>query len=503
MIPRRGSERPLLSVIDIRSAHPFLERRGDVFGLFFTLCVLSNLVFLHPGRFIAIYKLIQLTHKPPPLPARSSRARHYRAQYLLRLPSYPSHPPHPTSPKLPATMAPLAAPDQNNISPLVRQSPPVDVSAPYSPTTLRGKTILLTGGASGLGAAFARCWASHGANLIIGDVNDQAGTSLVADLRASSRSEHHHFVQCDVASWPSQASLFQQAVTLSPTGELDAVVSAAGISDKNGAITGAGFENPSGLDSPNPPAPDVQTIEVNLLGTMYTAHLALFWLQQNSAAPPASDVRDARDRHLLLIGSYAGLSFLPGVPQYVTSKHGVTGLFRALRTLSYRRDIRVNMLCPYFVDTPILPSRAVANLAGLGMGRLEDAVDAATRFVSCAGAGASNNPRIAGRALVVGPRARLLRSVFPDEELRREGEGVGEPNEGGRDVIADEDTLAGRGQGVWEVYGHDFETVDLFVRRYVRLLNTIAAIKGWIGFWRELWHALFVRKEPTPARLRA
>lgn len=393
-------------------------------------------------------------------------------------------------------MAPLASASQNRMVESIHQSPPVDCTLPYSTTTLRGKTILLTGGASGLGAAFARKWAAAGANLIIGDIADADGEALVAELRSSTSSNsQHHFIHVDVISWPSQAALFQEAVRLSPTGELDAVVASAGISDKFGTITGKGFENPVDLDKPNPPAPNLKCIEVNLIGVMYTAHLALFWLQQNAATTTnttTKDTRDSRDRHLLLIGSGAGLFALPGVPEYVTSKHGVTGLFRSLRMLSYRQGIRVNMLCPYFVDTPILPNRAVAMLAGLGLATLEDTVDGATRLMASTTA---EQQRIAGRALFIGPRASLLQKVLPERELTAEEEAEVVDVTG--EVLVDEDVAAGKGQGVWDVYAHDYETADYFIRRYVRVLNTIAAVKGWIGFWKEFVNALFFRKDKS------
>lgn len=399
-------------------------------------------------------------------------------------------------------MAPLASASQNRMVESIHQSPPVDCTLPYTTTTLRGKTILLTGGASGLGAAFARKWAAAGANLIIGDIADADGEALVAELRSSTDNSQHHFVHVDVTLWPSQAALFQEAVRLSPTGELDAVVASAGISDKFGTITGKGFENPVDLDKPNPPAPNLKCIEVNLIGVMYTAHLALFWLQQNAttntttAVKEAEDTRDSRDRHLLLIGSGAGLFALPGVPEYVTSKHGVTGLFRSLRMLSYRQGIRVNMLCPYFVDTPILPNRAVAMLAGLGLATLEDTVDGATRLMAATTAAQQKQPqRIAGRALFIGPRASLLQKVLPERELTENEEAEVQDVTG--EVLVDEDVAAGKGQGVWDVYAHDYETADYFIRRYVRVLNTIAAIKGWIGFWKEFVNALFFRKDKS------
>lgn len=440
-------------------------------------------------------------------------------------------------------MAPLAPPDQNRLVETIHQSPPVDLTRPYDPSTLRGKTILVTGGSSGLGAAFARHWAAHGANLIIGDINDTAGEALVAELRTStaaaaaagggSSHHNHHFVHVDVTDWPSQAALFQEAVRLSPSGHLDAVVASAGISDSHGAATGLGFENPAGLDRPGPSPPDLRCIGVNLIGVMYTAHLALFWLQQD-ARPGAGgggrgggDGRKAsqrkqqeqeeekrrvkRDRHFLMVGSYAGLTAIPGVPEYVASKHGVTGLFRSLRTLSYRQGVRVNLLCPYFVDTPIIGNQAMALLAGLGLARLEDVVDAATRLMADDGGGpaegGSQQPhggRIAGRALCVGPRLSLLRArggrdVLPAREIPGgEGEGGGVVDITARDgdVLVDDAVRLGQGQAAWECYAHDYDTVDFFVRRYVRVLNTVAAVKGWAGWARDLWHALFVRKGP-------
>ncbi len=50
----------------------------------------------------------------------------------------------------------------------IRQSPPVDTSEPYDPALVAGKTILITGGASGFGEGLFRKWAENGANVIIG-----------------------------------------------------------------------------------------------------------------------------------------------------------------------------------------------------------------------------------------------------------------------------------------------------------------------------------------------
>jgi NAD(P)-dependent dehydrogenase (short-subunit alcohol dehydrogenase family) len=113
----------------------------------------------------------------------------------------------------------MAVPSRNDpwsVVDMVGLSPPVDCSKPYDTSTLAGKTILITGGASGFGAAFARHWARHGAHLIIGDVNDRVGEELVAELRSAPSATPNQVItyqHCDVTSWPDQVSLFQAAIS--------------------------------------------------------------------------------------------------------------------------------------------------------------------------------------------------------------------------------------------------------------------------------------------------
>ncbi|CAI4212778.1 unnamed protein product [Parascedosporium putredinis] len=290
---------------------------------------------------------------------------------------------------------------------------PVDLSSPYDRDAVAGKTILITGGASGLGAAFAKTWASHGAHVIIGDVDDAAGEALVADLRATTKSEHHHYQHCDVTDWQSQVALFKMAASVSPTKGIDVVVPNAGI----------------GHDG---------VFDVNLTGAAYTVHLALFWLQKNEPG---------RDRAILLIGSIAGLIPLVGSAQYTASKHAITGLFRCLRGTSYRKGIRVNMLCPYF---------------------LEDVVDAGTRLVA--------DDKIYGRGLVVGPRM------------------VVQDTDEGEIKLVQIPTGTETGKPIWDCYAHDYHAAQAFVYRYTLLLVGIAKIRGWFGWLTDVSWILFKRR---------
>nr|CDP23866.1 Putative dehydrogenase [Podospora anserina S mat+] len=338
----------------------------------------------------------------------------------------------------------------------VRQSSPVDTTAPYSTTSLSGKTILITGGASGFGAAFARHWASFGSHIFIGDVNDSLGHALVAELRTAYPTQTFHHHHCDVTSWTDQLSLFKFAVANSPTGGIEGVVAAAGVVDMDNSFDSP-RRNGSKTENNEPEEPRLKVLEVNLTGVAYTVHLAMFYLPRNGTG---------RDRHILLVSSIAGIAPLPGQTEYTASKHGVMGLFRALRGTSWTRGVRVNCVNPYFVDTPLLPASGIALLAGAPKAELGDVVDAGTRLMADEG--------IRGRALVVGPKMRVVEGE--DGVTRLVAEAPTNPEGEGERV-----------QAVWEVYAEDFERVESFVWRYVGMMNVMKSLAGWVGVVRDLW----------------
>ena len=191
--------------------------------------------------------------------------------------------------------------------PLSRQSPALVFPAVYDESRLQGKTILITGGASGFGEAFVRRWAAAGACVVFGDVDNAKAEALVGELRKKAGC-NVHFVHCDVTSWTAQVSLFKEAIKLSPHGGIDSVVVNAGIADSK-----IQFENPD-LDPDDPLPPKMDVINVTLIGAMYTTHLALFYLSRNPGSSPANAKSvpgyTKRDRHILLIGSVSLISCL-------------------------------------------------------------------------------------------------------------------------------------------------------------------------------------------------
>ncbi|KAF2449817.1 NAD(P)-binding protein [Karstenula rhodostoma CBS 690.94] len=347
------------------------------------------------------------------------------------------------------------ATSSKGLSAYIKQSPPLDFSIPYDDTWVKDRIIIVTGGASGFGAGFVRRWATNGATVIIGDVNVGKGDALARAIRKETgRESAAHFVHCDVTDWPSQVNLFKEAVRLSPHGGIDTVVANAGIQAVDR------LQEPGDLSAAEPQPPNLATMDVNVTGVLYTSHLAYYWLPKNPGSKPCNmesvPDKQTRDRSLVLVGSMASLAPIAAAPLYGTSKHAVLGLFRSLRCTSHMEGIRTNMVLPYFIDTAIVPPVAKLLLAGGAMGKVEDVVEAATRLVA--------DTRILGRGIVVGPKVTVKQDETGEFKLVAKG------TEGSTDTA------------LWEPYADDWEEVDAFDRRVVKLLNAVEQARGWIGW---------------------
>jgi NAD(P)-dependent dehydrogenase (short-subunit alcohol dehydrogenase family) len=360
-----------------------------------------------------------------------------------------------------------SAESKYSIGPKTLQSPPIDVHStiPIDASWVKDKTILITGGASGFGAGFFSRWAAYGANVIIGDVSTKKGEALVESVRTSTGNKNLHFLPLDVTDWKSQVEFFREAVKLSTHGGIDAVVANAGIT---GASEASAFQEPSlDLSGTNvPPPPSLKVYETNLTGVLYTTHLALYYLPLNpgSASHPPKSMEEPssvkRDRHILLIGSLASFVPIASLSLYGVAKHGVLGLFRCLRaTATISTGVRVNILCPGFIDTPLIDGAARAVLAGEALGTIQDVVEAATRFVA--------DPRVVGRSLAVGPRIRVKDDGTAEEMTVPAQEG-------------------GEEKAIWEIYAHDFDEVDVFTKHVIGMVNLASAARGWAGFIGDL-----------------
>jgi NAD(P)-dependent dehydrogenase (short-subunit alcohol dehydrogenase family) len=195
---------------------------------------------------------------------------------------------------------------------------------------LEGASVLVTGGASGIGEASARRLAVLGARPVICDLNEEKGKAVAADLKGE-------FVKTDVAD----ADMVQAAVdTALGLGPLRALVNAAGLGNANRTVNREGVPFP--LDQFE------FVIRVNLIGTFNCLRLAA------AAMSKQDPVDDEGQRGAVVnIASVAAFDGQIGQAAYSASKGGVVGL-----TLPVARDlaavgIRVNTIAPGLIDTPI------------------------------------------------------------------------------------------------------------------------------------------------------
>ena len=154
------------------------------------------------------------------------------------------------------------------------------------------------------------------------------------------------FVCTDVTSWESQVKAFKAAIAHSQSGEsIDIVVAGAGL--RGNAFKNSSEEPPSLEKDPKQPTTD--TIDVNLTGLFFTAKLAHYYFRIPSNSPQASPDSKA----LILMGSVAGYLEVPFVADYNATKWAVRGIFRSIREPLAQKGIRVNMIAPWVMDTPM------------------------------------------------------------------------------------------------------------------------------------------------------
>ncbi|KAA1467035.1 NAD(P)-binding protein [Dentipellis sp. KUC8613] len=213
----------------------------------------------------------------------------------------------------------------------------------------RGKVIVLTGGANGIGKEAAILFAKHGAKVVIGD-RDVKGAQAVVE-RISDERGVATSIGCDVLKWEDQVNLFDLAIA--QYGAVDIVIPCAGISEAGQVCDG----NVKLGEDGRPVKPSLLTLDINLTAVFYTVHLALYYFKRNRT-------KDAW-KSIVLIGSMASWQAIPKGPQYSASKHGILGLMRSLYPIVDAENIRISVIHPWFADTGILPLPIKVILAGV------------------------------------------------------------------------------------------------------------------------------------------
>ncbi|KAI5863636.1 NAD(P)-binding protein [Durotheca rogersii] len=209
----------------------------------------------------------------------------------------------------------------------------------------RQLSVVVTGGASGLGLSMAKHFASQGHKVAILDVNANNGPQVAAQVAAENPGSTVTFERCDIASWHDVSEAFRYVYQR--YGAIHVVLANAGISEQ-------GVSSLTLVDEEEPSQPRLRTLEVNLTGTIYTVKLAAHYIKKNQPDPTTGSRGS-----IICTASNAGLYPFPVAPVYAASKAGVIGLVRSLARVLGRVNIQINALAPAVLESSIAPSKAL------------------------------------------------------------------------------------------------------------------------------------------------
>jgi len=194
---------------------------------------------------------------------------------------------------------------------------------------IAGNVFIITGGASGLGAATARMIVDNGGKVVLADVQVEPGEKLAAELGG-------RFVKCDVTSEADGKAVVDAATAL---GALHGLINCAGVAPAVKTV---------GKDGPHPLDVFQRTVNINLVGTFNMARLA-------ADAMAKGEANDDGERGIIInTASVAAYDGQIGQTAYGASKAAVVGLTLPMARDLSRNGIRVMTIAPGIFETPML-----------------------------------------------------------------------------------------------------------------------------------------------------
>lgn len=217
---------------------------------------------------------------------------------------------------------------------------------------LAGKTAIVTGAGSGLGAAAATRFAAEGATVLCADLSAESASAVAAEIEAAGGSASA--IAVDVAAAEDNERM--AAAALERHGGIDVLYANAGIPGEGraGEVDAAAWE---------------RTIAVNLTGTFLSAHAVLPAMVEGGGGC------------ILNQASVAGLVALPALAPYSAAKGGVIALTRQMALDYADAGVRVNAICPGTVPTPLVRAAYERRTEGDPGSSAEEAMAASTARV--------------------------------------------------------------------------------------------------------------------------
>jgi len=190
---------------------------------------------------------------------------------------------------------------------------------------LEGKVAVITGAASGIGAATAKTYVDHGARVVLGDIQDEAGESMAAALGGAG---HAIFRHCNVTNEAEVEALVKAAV--SEFGQIDIMFNCAGIVGALGPM------------STTPAEEWKLTIDIMINGVFYGMKHASRYM------------KEAGSGSIISMSSTAGVMGGLGPHAYAAAKHAVVGMTKNLAAEVGGYGVRVNCIAPAGMATPMV-----------------------------------------------------------------------------------------------------------------------------------------------------
>jgi 3-oxoacyl-[acyl-carrier protein] reductase len=199
---------------------------------------------------------------------------------------------------------------------------------------LEGKTAVVTGGSTGMGAATARLFAREGASITILDVNDTEGQAVADDIKAT-------YIHTDISDSAQVEAAFAQVLE-SSGGRIDAVVHAAAIDDLQVNRDLQAGTKPSHLALEMPDEQWRKMMSVNLDGAFFVLRAALRAMVPHQAGS------------IVMISSLTAINGVSAKFHYGAAKGGVLSMMRSIARQVWSEGVRVNAVTPGVVDTPMM-----------------------------------------------------------------------------------------------------------------------------------------------------